>query len=90
MRQLGESSIVASIEVRLPQWGMGMNEATLAEWLKQEGDIVAEDDEIATAEADKAVQVIIAPASGRLAKIFVREGETAEVETLLAIIETEN
>jgi 2-oxoglutarate dehydrogenase E2 component (dihydrolipoamide succinyltransferase) len=79
---------MADIAVRLPQWGMGMQEATLAEWLKREGEEVKEDEDLALVEAEKATQVIIAPATGRLREIMVNVGDTVPVETLLAIIQT--
>ena len=74
-------------EVRLPQWGMGMTEATIIEWLKSEGDAVDEDEEIAEVEAEKVTNMLVAPATGTLAKIIVEPGETVPVFTTLAVIE---
>ena len=74
-------------EVRLPQWGMGMTEATLVEWLKSEGDAVTEDEEIAEVEAEKVSNMLVAPATGTLSKIVVEPGETVPVFTTLAYIE---
>jgi len=74
-------------EVRLPQWGMGMTEATVIEWLKSEGDSVTEDEEIAEVEAEKVTNMLVAPATGTLAKIVVEPGETVPVFTTLAYIE---
>ena len=74
-------------EVRLPQWGMGMTEATIIEWLKSEGDSVTEDEEIAEVEAEKVSNMLVAPATGTLAKIVVEPGETVPVFTTLAYIE---
>ena len=31
------------IEIRLPQWGMGMQEGTIVRWLKADGDAVLQD-----------------------------------------------
>jgi pyruvate/2-oxoglutarate dehydrogenase complex dihydrolipoamide acyltransferase (E2) component len=76
-----------SVEVNLPQYGMGMTEGTVEQWLKQEGDPVAEGEDIAEVEAEKTTVIVVAPASGILSKILVREGETIPVFTVLATIE---
>jgi pyruvate/2-oxoglutarate dehydrogenase complex dihydrolipoamide acyltransferase (E2) component len=73
--------------VNLPQWGMGMTEGTIIEWLKREGDLVAEDEEIAEVETEKVTSMLIAPATGKLTKILVPVGETVPVFTTLALIE---
>jgi pyruvate/2-oxoglutarate dehydrogenase complex dihydrolipoamide acyltransferase (E2) component len=77
------------VEVLLPQWGMGMSEGTVTEWLKKVGDRVKEDEPIAEIEAEKATQELEAPASGVLTEILVQAGEDAKVRTLLAYIETD-
>jgi pyruvate/2-oxoglutarate dehydrogenase complex dihydrolipoamide acyltransferase (E2) component len=79
---------MAKIEVLLPQWGMGMNEGTITSWLKNVGDTVAEDESLAEVEAEKVEETLEAPASGTLAEIVVPEGETVEVRTVVAYIET--
>lgn len=76
-------------EVLLPQWGMGMDEGTVLEWLKKVGDKVAEDEPLAEIEAEKVTETLEAPATGTLTEILVEEGETAKVRTALAIIEME-
>lgn len=74
-------------EVNLPQWGMGMTEGTIVNWLKAEGDNVTEDEEIAEVETEKVTSMLIAPATGTLSKILVPLGETVPVFTTLALIE---
>jgi pyruvate/2-oxoglutarate dehydrogenase complex dihydrolipoamide acyltransferase (E2) component len=74
-------------EVNLPQYGMGMTEGTIVQWLKNEGDTVVEDEEIAEVEAEKTTVMVVAPASGTLDKIVVQPGETVPVFTTLALIE---
>ncbi|MBO0727761.1 MAG: hypothetical protein J2P57_00795 [Acidimicrobiaceae bacterium] len=74
-------------EVNLPQWGMGMTEGTIVNWLKAEGDAVTEDEEIAEVETEKVTSMLIAPATGTLSKILVPLGETVPVFTTLALIE---
>ncbi len=78
------------VEVLLPQWGMGMSEGTVTEWLKKVGDPVKEDEPLAEIEAEKATQELESPATGTLAEIVVQQGEEAKVRSVLAIIETED
>lgn len=79
---------MAKIEVLLPQWGMGMSEGTITTWLKNVGDQVAEDEALAEVEAEKVEETLEAPATGTLSEIVVPAGETAEVRTVVAYIET--
>ena len=76
------------VEVLLPQWGMGMSEGVISLWLKNIGDSVKEDEPIAQVEAEKVEEELTAPATGTLTEILVQAGETAEVRTVVAIIET--
>ena len=76
-----------SIEVNLPQFGMGMTEGTVDHWLKREGDHVTEGEDIAEVEAEKTTVVVVAPETGTLATILVPEGETVPVFTVLALID---
>jgi pyruvate/2-oxoglutarate dehydrogenase complex dihydrolipoamide acyltransferase (E2) component len=76
-----------SVEVNLPQFGMGMTEGTIEQWLKRVGDPVTEGEEIAEVEAEKTTVVVVAPESGTLSKILVQEGETVPVFTALALID---
>lgn len=68
---------------------MGMSEGMISMWLKNVGDSVVEDEAIAEVEAEKVEEQLQAPATGKLVEILVKAGETAEVRTVLAIIETE-
>lgn len=77
------------VEVLLPQWGMGMSEGSIIQWLKQVGDSVVEDEPLAEVEAEKVEEVLESPASGRLVEILVVAGEAVEVRSVVAIIETD-
>lgn len=79
---------MAKVEVLLPQWGMGMSEGTITSWLKNVGDSVTEDEPLAEVEAEKVEETLEAPATGTLSEIVVPEGETVEVRTVVAYIET--
>src|ERR687884_764830 len=77
-----------SIEVRLPQWGMGMQEGTVIRWLKREGDPVQADEDLVEVEAAKTTQAVTAPSAGVLLRVLVPEGETVPVRTTLAVVGT--
>lgn len=78
---------MARVEVLLPQWGMGMSEGSIVTWLKKVGDSVVEDEPLAEVEAEKVEEILESPATGTLVEIFVKEGETVEVRSVIAIIE---
>ncbi len=78
-----------AVEVRLPQWGMGMTEGEIVEWLVAEGEKVAEGEPLVEVETAKATEVMDAPASGVLAKILAPVGEVVPVQGVLAVIEPE-
>ncbi len=80
---------MAKVEVLLPQWGMGMSEGTITSWLKGVGDTVAEDEPLAEVEAEKVEETLESPASGTLVEVLVPEGETVDVRTVIAVIETD-
>jgi pyruvate/2-oxoglutarate dehydrogenase complex dihydrolipoamide acyltransferase (E2) component len=65
-----------------------MSEGTITTWLKSVGDSVAEDEPLAEVEAEKVEETLEAPATGTLAEIVVPEGETVEVRSVVAYIET--
>jgi pyruvate/2-oxoglutarate dehydrogenase complex dihydrolipoamide acyltransferase (E2) component len=79
---------MARVEVLLPQWGMGMSEGSITSWHKKVGDTIAEDEALAEVEAEKVEETLEAPATGTIVEILVPEGETVEVRTVVAIIET--
>ena len=81
---------MARVEVLLPQWGMGMSEGTITTWLKTVGETVAEDEPLAEVEAEKVEETLESPATGKLSEVLVPEGETVEVRTVVAVIETDD
>ena len=74
------------IIVNMPRLSDTMEEGTVASWLKAEGDTVEEGDILAEIETDKATMEFESFQSGTLLKIGIQEGETAMVDSLLAII----
>ena len=75
-----------SVEVRLPQWGMGMTEGTVVKWLKEVGDQVEAGEPIVEIEAAKATSEVNAPVAGTLTERLYEEDDTVEVQAVLAII----
>src|SRR6478736_1345870 len=72
--------------VTMPRLSDTMTEGTVASWLKKVGDKVKEGDILAEIETDKATMEFESFNSGTLLYIGIPEGETAPVDSLLAII----
>jgi len=72
--------------VTMPMLGLTMEEGTVAEWLKAEGENVAKDEPLLTVEMDKGTLEVPAPASGVLRRILVPVGTTVPVKALIAEI----
>jgi pyruvate dehydrogenase E2 component (dihydrolipoamide acetyltransferase) len=75
-------------EVTMPKMGDAMEEGTLREWLKKEGEAVQEQEPIAAVETEKSTIEIPSFFTGRLSRILVPEGETVPVGTAIAVIDT--
>lgn len=80
---------MSRIEVPMPQMGESITEGTVSVWLKSVGDRVERDEPIMEISTDKVDAEIPSPAAGTLVEILVQEGETVEVGTAVALIETE-
>ncbi|NNC50867.1 MAG: pyruvate dehydrogenase complex dihydrolipoamide acetyltransferase [Flaviramulus sp.] len=74
------------IVVTMPRLSDTMEEGTVATWLKKVGDKVEEGDILAEIETDKATMEFESFQSGTLLEIGLKEGESAKVDALLAII----
>ena len=72
--------------VNLSKAGMGIEEGTVARWLKAAGGRVQQGEVIVEIENAKAIQEIEAPVTGTLVSILVAEGETVPVNSPLAEI----
>lgn len=75
-----------AIVVTMPRLSDTMEEGTVASWLKQVGDTIEEGDILAEIETDKATMEFESFNEGTLLYIGVKEGETAPVDSILAII----
>ena len=72
--------------INMPRLSDTMEEGTVATWLKKVGDKIEEGDILAEIETDKATMEFESFNEGTLLHIGIQEGETAEVDSLLAII----
>ena len=72
--------------INMPRLSDTMTEGTVATWLKKVGDKIAEGDILAEIETDKATMEFESFNAGTLLHIGIPEGETAPVDSLLAII----
>jgi 2-oxoglutarate dehydrogenase E2 component (dihydrolipoamide succinyltransferase) len=73
-------------EIRVPSLGESVVEATVGQWFKQAGDAVAADEPLVELETDKVTVEVPAPASGVLAEISAKAGDTVAVGALLGAI----
>ena len=74
------------VEIKLPQFGMGMQDAVLLKWLKNIGEPVVEGDPIAEVEAAKSIVEITAPTSGVISEIMAHESDTILVQAVMAVM----
>jgi 2-oxoglutarate dehydrogenase E2 component (dihydrolipoamide succinyltransferase) len=74
-------------EIRVPQLGESVTEATIAQWFKKEGETVAADEPLVELETDKVTVEVPAPAAGVLSSIKANPGETVNVGAVLGAIE---
>jgi len=76
-------------ELVVPRWGLTMDEAVVARWLKQEGDPVAVGEAVVEIETDKAIGEVESSVAGRIKRIVAPEGTTVKPGDVLAEIEVE-
>lgn len=74
-----------SVKVNLAKSGMGIEEGTIARWLKAVGEKVQKGEILVEVETAKAIQEIEAPASGTL-RIIKEPGEIYQVGTIIGEI----
>ncbi|MDO9189614.1 MAG: biotin/lipoyl-containing protein, partial [Sulfurimicrobium sp.] len=77
------------IEIKVPALSESVSEGTLLSWHKQEGEAVAQGENLIDLETDKVVLELPAPQSGVLSKIVKQNGEVVRPGEVLALIDTE-
>jgi 2-oxoglutarate dehydrogenase E2 component (dihydrolipoamide succinyltransferase) len=80
---------MAEYKLLLPAMGESVDEATVTQWLKNEGDIIESDDAVVEIATDKVDSEVPSEISGKLLKKLVDENQVVRVGEPLAIIETE-
>ena len=75
-------------KITMPRLRPEMQDGVLCAWLKEEGDAVVAGEPLFEIETDKVVNQIEATESGVLKKQLFEEGDTVNVETPVAILET--
>jgi 2-oxoglutarate dehydrogenase E2 component (dihydrolipoamide succinyltransferase) len=74
-------------EIKVPSLGESITSATVARWMKHEGDTVAADEPLVELETDKVTVEVSAPTAGVLASIAAPEGSEVPVGAVLAMLE---
>src|SRR3954451_13986369 len=72
----------------MPQMGVSVAEGTIVEWTKRPGDWVERDETVCLVTTDKIDVEIPSPAAGRLAEILVEPGDTVDVGTAPAELDS--
>jgi pyruvate dehydrogenase E2 component (dihydrolipoyllysine-residue acetyltransferase) len=75
-----------AVDVVMPQMGVSVSEGTITKWLKNEGEEIQADEALLEISTDKVDTEVPSPASGIVTQILVKEGETVDVGTKLAVI----
>ncbi len=75
-----------STEVVMPQMGESVAEGTIVRWIKKVGDTIERDEPLFEISTDKVDAEIPSPAAGVITEIRAKEGETVEVNSVVAVI----
>lgn len=78
-----------TVQVKVPELSESVSEATLLEWKRKPGDIVASDEILIEIETDKVVLEVPSPAAGQLAEIRAQNGQTVVSGEVIAVIDTD-
>ncbi len=81
---------MATFELKMPKLGESITEATITKWLKGAGDRIELDDPVLELATDKVDSEIPSPVEGILKKQLFNEGDTVDVDTVIALIEMDN
>jgi 2-oxoglutarate dehydrogenase E2 component (dihydrolipoamide succinyltransferase) len=76
-----------STEVVMPQMGESIAEGTITKWLKKIGERVERDEPLFEISTDKVDAEIPSPAAGTLTEVRFKEGDTVEVNTVVAVLD---
>ena len=80
---------MAEIEIRLPKMGESVTEATITNWLKNPGDLIAMDEPLVEVATDKVDNELPSEVAGTLIKCLFEKDQVAQVVDVIAIISTD-
>ena len=76
------------MDIKIPAVGESITEATISEWLKQDGEYVTQNEVLLSLETDKASVEVVAEKSGIL-KITTPENETVKIGAIVGNLDTQ-
>ena len=76
--------------IRMPKWGLSMQEGAIVQWWKEEGAVVAAGEDLVDIETTKITNVFQSPRAGTLRRIAAQTGETLPVGALIAVLADED
>jgi 2-oxoglutarate dehydrogenase E2 component (dihydrolipoamide succinyltransferase) len=76
------------MDIIMPKMGESISEGTILKWHKKKGDAVKRDEIIFEISTDKVDTEIPAAADGIISEIHYNEGDTVEVGTVVAVLDT--
>jgi 2-oxoglutarate dehydrogenase E2 component (dihydrolipoamide succinyltransferase) len=74
--------------IKIPAVGESITEATIAQWVKKDGDAVKRDEIVLVLETDKASVEVVAENAGRLS-VKTKEGQTVPIGAVVGEIDTD-
>lgn len=74
-------------EIVMPQMGESITTGTITKWHKQPGDMIKLDEILLEISTDKVESEIPSPVEGRIEELLYKEGDTVDVQKLIAIVE---
>ncbi len=86
-RRRAGNCLSMATEINVPTLGESVTSATVARWMKHEGEAVAADEPLVELETDKVTVEVNAPAAGVLTSISAQEGSEVPVGALLGLLE---
>ncbi|HWD88929.1 MAG TPA: 2-oxo acid dehydrogenase subunit E2 [Mucilaginibacter sp.] len=81
-----DTSNIPATVIRMPLLSDTMTEGTIQKWNFKVGDKVKSDDSLADVETDKATMEVVGYEAGTLLYVGVKEGESAKVNDIIAIV----
>ncbi len=72
--------------IPMPKWGLAMQEGTIVDWHKQEGDSIVEGEDLVDIETSKITNVALVPDTGILRRIVAQPGDKLPIGALIGVV----